>query len=140
MGPRVGTIETADGSTQEDTIPEDMSLVIDTDRGLVVITGCGHAGIINTLEYARKKVRNAPIHAALGGFHLFQLDDEKLKWTAMKLREFGLQNFLGAHCTGIEATYRIRELVGLSRDTAAVGAVGAGFRLGGGISPGSIAK
>ena len=76
IGPRVGSIEMADGSKQEDTIPEDMSLVIDTDRGLVVITGCGHAGIINTLEYARKKVRNAPIHAALGGFHLFQLDDE----------------------------------------------------------------
>ena len=140
IGPRVGTIDTADGSKQEDTIPEDMSLVIDTDRGLVVITGCGHAGIINTLEYARKKVRNAPIHAAVGGFHLFQLDDEKLKWTGTKLREFGLQNFLGAHCTGIEATYRIRELVGLSRDTAAVGAVGAEFRLGRGLSPGSIAK
>ena len=46
-----------DGSMVEDTIPEDMSLVIDTDRGLVVISGCGHAGIINTLEYARAKVR-----------------------------------------------------------------------------------
>jgi 7,8-dihydropterin-6-yl-methyl-4-(beta-D-ribofuranosyl)aminobenzene 5'-phosphate synthase len=129
-----------DGSIVEDTVPEDMSLVIDTDRGLVVIVGCGHAGIINTLEYARTKVRSAPVHAVIGGTHLFQLDDEHLKWTAGKLREFGIQNFLGAHCTGIEATYRIRELCGLSRKTAAVAAVGGGFRLGEGIQPGNISR
>jgi 7,8-dihydropterin-6-yl-methyl-4-(beta-D-ribofuranosyl)aminobenzene 5'-phosphate synthase len=82
----------------------------------------------------------APVHAVIGGFHLFQLDDERLKWTAGKLKEFGVENFLGAHCTGIEATYRIRELCGLSRKTAAVTAVGGGFTLGEGIHPGSIAK
>ena len=135
-----GQIELADGSKREDNIPEDMSLVIDTDRGLVVISGCGHSGIINTLEYARKKVRDAPVYAAIGGFHLFALDDEKLKWTAGKLREFGVQNFLGAHCTGIEATYRLRELVGLSRRTAAVAAVGAEFNLGEGMKPGNISR
>jgi 7,8-dihydropterin-6-yl-methyl-4-(beta-D-ribofuranosyl)aminobenzene 5'-phosphate synthase len=135
-----GTIQMPDGSKQEDNIPEDMSLVIDTDRGLVVISGCGHAGVINTLEYARAKVRTAPVHAAIGGFHLFALDDEKLQWTAGKLREFGVQNFLGAHCTGIEATYRIRELAGLSRKTAAVAAVGAEFKLGEGFKPGNISR
>jgi 7,8-dihydropterin-6-yl-methyl-4-(beta-D-ribofuranosyl)aminobenzene 5'-phosphate synthase len=132
-------IQTKDG-WKEDTIPEDMSLVINTAQGLVVVSGCGHSGVINTLEYARGSIRNAPIHAALGGFHLYQLDDDKLRWTATKLREFGLQNFLGAHCTGIEATYRIRELAGLSRRTCSVGAVGAVFELGKGIDPGSIAR
>jgi 7,8-dihydropterin-6-yl-methyl-4-(beta-D-ribofuranosyl)aminobenzene 5'-phosphate synthase len=135
-----GTIQMPDGSKQEDNIPEDMSLVIDTDRGLVVISGCGHAGVINTLEYARAKVRSAPVHAAIGGFHLFALDDDKLLWTGGKLREFGLQNFLGAHCTGIEATYRIRELAGLTRKTAAVAAVGAEFKLGEGFKPGNISR
>jgi 7,8-dihydropterin-6-yl-methyl-4-(beta-D-ribofuranosyl)aminobenzene 5'-phosphate synthase len=84
-------VQMADGSSVEDTIPEDMSLVIDTDRGLVVLTGCGHAGIVNTLEYARTKTRVAPVHAVIGGFHLFQLDDEHLKWTAGKLKEFGVE-------------------------------------------------
>ena len=129
-----------DGSLVEDTIPEDMSMVIDTDRGLVVLTGCGHAGVINIVEYARAITRAAPVHALIGGLHLFQLDDEHLKWTAGKLREFGVQNFLGAHCTGIEATYRIREWCGLSRRSAAVAAVGGGFTLGEGIHPGSISK
>jgi len=139
IGP-LSKVRMPDGSMADDTVPEDMSLVIDTERGLVVISGCGHSGIINTLEYARKTVRTAPIHAAIGGFHLFQLDDEKLQWTAGKLREFGIQNFLGAHCTGVEATYRIRELTGLSRKTAAVGAVGASFKLGEGLKPGSISQ
>jgi 7,8-dihydropterin-6-yl-methyl-4-(beta-D-ribofuranosyl)aminobenzene 5'-phosphate synthase len=53
-------VQMPDGSIVEDTIPEDMSLVIDTDRGLVVILGCGHAGIINTLEYAHAKSELRP--------------------------------------------------------------------------------
>ncbi len=132
-------IQTPDG-WKEDNLPEDMSLVINTGQGLVLVSGCGHAGIINTLEYARAAIRNAPVHAAIGGFHLYQLDDEKLRWTAGKLREFGLANFLGAHCTGIEAVYRIRELVGLDRRRCSVGAVGAVFELGKGLDPGSIAR
>lgn len=129
-----------DGSLAEDNIPEDQSLVIDTDKGLVLISGCGHAGVINTIEYARAKVRPAPLHAALGGFHLYSATDSQLAWTAGKLKEFGLQNLVGAHCTGIEALYRIRQLTGLNRSTAVVGAVGAGFQLDTGILPGSIAK
>jgi 7,8-dihydropterin-6-yl-methyl-4-(beta-D-ribofuranosyl)aminobenzene 5'-phosphate synthase len=132
-------IQTPEG-WKEDTIPEDMSLVINTGQGLVVVSGCGHAGIVNTLEYARSVVRNAPIHAAIGGFHLYQLDDEKLQWTAAKLREFGLGTFLGAHCTGIEAVYRMRELTGLDRKRCAVGAVGAVYDLNKGLDPGSIAR
>ena len=132
-------IDTGDG-WKEDNLPEDMSLVFNTDQGLVVLSGCGHSGIINTLDYARSSVRNAPVHAAMGGFHLYELDDAKLAWTAGKLREFGTQNFLGAHCTGIEATYRIRELVGLDRKHCSVAAVGAVFQLGKPMDPGSIAR
>ena len=63
----MGKIRHDDGRVVEDNIPEDMSLVLDTEKGLVLISGCGHAGIINTLEYARQKVRETQIHAALGG-------------------------------------------------------------------------
>jgi 7,8-dihydropterin-6-yl-methyl-4-(beta-D-ribofuranosyl)aminobenzene 5'-phosphate synthase len=129
-----------DGKTTEDNLPEDQSLVIVTDKGLVVISGCGHSGIVNTMEYARAKIAPAPIYAALGGFHLYQASDDTLAWTAAKLKEFGLQNLLGAHCTGIEAVYRLRQLTGLDRKTAAVGAVGGGFNLATGLDPGSIAR
>lgn len=124
----------------EDTIPEDMSLVFNTDKGLVVLSGCGHAGIINTLEYARQKVRNAPVYAAIGGFHLFALPDDKLSWTATKLREFGLKQFLGGHCTGIEPVYRFRQEIGLDRKSCLVSAVGSSFSLDKGIDPLSVAR
>jgi 7,8-dihydropterin-6-yl-methyl-4-(beta-D-ribofuranosyl)aminobenzene 5'-phosphate synthase len=126
-------------SAREDTIPEDASVVVDTPAGLVLVSGCGHAGIINTMEHARKIVRAAPFVAAVGGFHLFGATDATLEWTASKLREFGVQHFLGAHCTGIEAVYRLRTLVGLTRATAVVGAVGSSFTLGAGITALSLA-
>ena len=124
----------------EDNVPEDQSLVFDTDRGLVILAGCGHAGIVNTVELARRAVREAPVHAIVGGLHLFPLDDERLDWTADQLRGFGLENLLGAHCTGLEAVYHLRARNGLSRQTAVVGAVGAAFELGKGIDPRRLAR
>lgn len=124
----------------EDNIPEDASVVVDTAQGLVVVSGCGHSGIVNTLEYARKVVREAPVHSAIGGFHLFGASDEHLIWTADHLRQLGLGHLLGAHCTGLEAVFRIRQLAGLSRRTAVVSAVGSSFTLGAGIEPLALAR
>lgn len=118
-----------------DDVPEDLSMVINTRRGLVVITGCGHAGMVNILEYARHVVRPAKVHAVIGGLHLLNADDELLEWTADKLKRFELENLIGAHCTGLEPVYRFRELVNLQRQNAVVGAVGAGFSLAEGINP-----
>ena len=134
------TIRKEDGSLVEDNVPEDMSLVIDSDQGLVLISGCGHAGIINTLEYARQSVRKTQVHAALGGFHLFEADARTLDWTAEKLRAMGVQNVLGAHCTGIESVFGLRQRLELPRTSCAVGAVGARFSLKSGIDPGAIAR
>ncbi len=124
----------------DDTIPEDQSLVFDTDKGLVVLTGCGHAGVINILEYARKCVRPAPVHALIGGLHVYTASNETLDWTAGKLKEFGLAQLLGAHCTGIEPVYYFRDRLGLDRRMCEVGTVGATFELGKGIRTGLIAQ
>jgi 7,8-dihydropterin-6-yl-methyl-4-(beta-D-ribofuranosyl)aminobenzene 5'-phosphate synthase len=134
------TIRQPDGRTAEDNVPEDMSLVLDTDKGLVLISGCGHAGIINTLEYARSRVRPTRVHAALGGFHLFEADAATLDWTAAKLRDMELANLLGAHCTGIESVFELRRRLNLGRASCAVGAVGARFSLRNGLDPGAIAR
>jgi 7,8-dihydropterin-6-yl-methyl-4-(beta-D-ribofuranosyl)aminobenzene 5'-phosphate synthase len=115
-------------------------VIIASPAGLIVVTGCGHAGIINTLEYARTFSKEPRVHAAIGGFHLFAATEDQLAWTAGKLREFGVQHFLGAHCTGIEAVMRLRQLAGLTRQTAAVGAVGASFVLGTGINARLLAQ
>ena len=68
------------------------------------------------------------------------MSEESLKWTAGKLREFGLEHFIGAHCTGIETVFRLRTELGMTRSTCVVGAVGQIFELGAGINPRVIAK
>lgn len=132
-------VRTSSGMT-EDIVAEDSSVVVDTPAGLVLITGCGHAGIVNISEYVTTLRPSSSIHAVIGGLHLFSATDDHLAWTADKLRGFGVAHLLGAHCTGIEAVYRLRGAMGLSRRTAVVGAVGASFSLGKGIDPLSVAQ
>ena len=95
---------------------------------------------MNTLTYARKRVREAPVYAVLGGLHLFEKDDAALDWTADRLRPLGIANLLGAHCTGLEAVYHLRARLGLDRGRCVVGAVGASFTLDGGIDPLKLAR
>lgn len=129
-----------DAGEVEDTVPEDMALVVQTSQGLVYLFGCGHAGVINTLEHGRKTIDPANVKAIIGGLHLFAADDKHLAWTAGQMKAFGVQQLVGAHCTGVEAVYRIRELAGLTRQTCMVGAVGASYSLAKGINPLRIAK
>lgn len=136
---RVGEVRSPGGIVDDD-VPESMSMVINTEKGLVVISGCGHAGLINTLEHATKIAGADKIHAAIGGFHLLQASDANLDWTAKKLVNLGVENLIGAHCTGLEPVYRLRELVDLDRSTAVVGATGASFTLADGIEPLSLAR
>lgn len=132
-------VKTAAGFV-DDTIADDMALVIDTAQGLVVVTGCGHAGVVNIVEHARRTVRPARVHALIGGIHLFNASEATLAWTTGKLREVGVDHFVGAHCTGIETVYRFRADLGLARSHCVVGAVGQTFELGRGIDPLAIAK
>jgi 7,8-dihydropterin-6-yl-methyl-4-(beta-D-ribofuranosyl)aminobenzene 5'-phosphate synthase len=134
-----GRLQTPAGPA-EDNVPEDTAVVVNTPNGLVVISGCGHAGIINTLEYARKIIRDVPVEAAIGGFHLFGATDEALEWTGGRLRALGVRHLLGAHCTGIEAVFRLRQVTGLARSTAVVAAVGSAFTLGKGIASPPLAR
>lgn len=134
-----GRVQSPEGLV-EDTVPEDQSLVFDTAEGLVVLTGCGHAGIINILEAARARVRQAPVAAVIGGLHLFAADEKTLAWTGGKLREFQVGALLGGHCTGIEAVFRLRELAGLTRETCVVSAVGSSFESGRGLDPLDLAR
>jgi len=105
-----------------------------------VITGCGHAGIVNILTFTAGEFPGEPVHAVLGGLHLFPAGDEQLNWTAAKLKEFKMANLLAAHCTGMEATYRIRQRLGLPRKAVVVGTVGSTFILGEGIHTGPLAQ
>ena len=124
----------------EDNVPEDSALVISTEEGTVILTGCGHAGIINIAEYARAIVGEKALLAVMGGVHLFAASDQTLQWTGARLKAFGIKNLLAGHCTGIEATYILRGVTNLDRKTVVVSAVGSSFTLGRGIAPGALAQ
>lgn len=128
------------GGLVQDIVPEDASLLIDTDQGTVLLTGCGHAGVVNIAEHARTLLGEQPVFAVIGGLHLYNANDERLAWTAAELKRRGLRFLLAGHCTGIEATITLRQLAGLNRKTAVVSSVGSSFSLKDGIDPLAIAR
>ncbi len=125
---------------QEDNIPDDMSLVISTKQGLILISGCGHSGIVNTIAHINKNLPNQKIITAIGGFHLLKCTDKQIKWTAENLKKAGVKYFMGAHCTGMEAVYEIRTLASLKRGDCIIGSVGDIFNLNKGFITGDLNK
>ena len=130
-----------DGKKEEDNIPEDQSLVINTPKGLALVSGCGHAGIVNTLEHTSKLFNeSSSIYAAVGGFHLFNKNNKDISWTAKHMKKHGIKYFLGAHCTGIDAVYQIRKKNRMKREHCSVSAIGSYLDLEKGMYSGLITK
>ncbi|MBN2686263.1 MAG: MBL fold metallo-hydrolase [Pontiellaceae bacterium] len=92
-----------------DSIPDDQSLWIETSEGLLVICGCCHAGLINTLEHIRTVSDGAPILGIIGGFHLGKASTERLKATVDVLRELNLKFLIPCHCTGSAAVDYLKQ-------------------------------
>lgn len=128
-----------DGEWVEDYVPDSQGLTVVTPQGHIVLLGCGHSGVVNALEHVRNEIADLPIHALMGGLHLFAASDEVLGWTGDRLREIGVEHLMAGHCTGIEPLIRLRTALNLSRRTAVVGAVGSQFVYGEGIRPTVIA-
>jgi 7,8-dihydropterin-6-yl-methyl-4-(beta-D-ribofuranosyl)aminobenzene 5'-phosphate synthase len=103
-----------DGNDQlvKDTIVDDMSMVINHPEGLIIISGCAHAGIINTIEYARMKTGQAKVLAFIGGTHLIKASEERLEKTAAFLRDYDVQKIIVCHCTGFNASLKLRNELG----------------------------
>jgi len=97
-----------------DPIHDDQSIVINVrDKGLVVVAGCAHSGIVNTVLYAQEISGVERVWAVLGGFHLGGVEPEALESTIERMRSFGPQLIMPCHCTGFDATCRFaRELPG----------------------------
>ena len=76
---------------------DDSGLIIKTKKGLIVLSGCGHSGICNTIEYAKKITGENKILAAIGGFHLKEVDDCSLK-TIDYMKANQVENVYLAHC------------------------------------------
>jgi len=92
-----------DGGLQPDKLLDDLALVIKTEAGLVVVLGCAHHGIINTLYHAQQLTGVKSIHAVLGGAHLISASEERIRLTIAALKELGVQRLGLCHCTDMPA-------------------------------------
>ena len=97
------------GLLHQDRLADDLALIIDTDFGLVVILGCAHHGIVNTLRHAQKLTGKEQVYAAIGGTHLFRASDERIEQTIIDLKEMGIQKLGVSHCTGFRASSRLAQ-------------------------------
>lgn len=130
----------SEGKQILDIVPEDSSLVIRTPEGLVVISGCGHAGVINIVTAARQIAGPQRIAALIGGLHLVNLKSSMVEWTAAQLQAVGVDYFMAGHCTGLEPTRRLAAVLGLGPDKAVYAPVGGIFERGKGIDARDVAR
>ncbi len=85
-----------------DPFTDEILLVIDSPKGLVVFAGCSHPGIRNMLDTV-KTLFNRPLHAVFGGIHLIEAPDERIAVTAEYFRKSSLKYLGVCHCTGEKA-------------------------------------
>ncbi|MEW5920011.1 MAG: MBL fold metallo-hydrolase [Bacillota bacterium] len=102
-----------DGHMQKDNIPDDISLVACVQgRGLVVMTGCSHAGIINIIKQAVSIFPGEKLYAVIGGLHLYGAPAERVKRTVEELAEFYPALVAAGHCTGFKAQVELHNALG----------------------------
>ena len=111
------------GELTSDILKDDQSLGIKTNKGWYMMSGCGHAGMMNT-AHKFQKIENLDVYGAIGGFHLFRSSDDEIIETANSLKNFGLKQLVGGHCTGIHAARKIADIASISRDNLSHGAIG----------------
>jgi 7,8-dihydropterin-6-yl-methyl-4-(beta-D-ribofuranosyl)aminobenzene 5'-phosphate synthase len=81
------------------------------DRGLVVISSCGHAGIVNTTRQAMEVSGVSKVHAVMGGFHLFPAGEEYLRTAVAEMQKLNPDAIIPMHCSGPQLTIILRELL-----------------------------
>jgi len=93
--------------TREDTIPDDQALWVETERGVVVVLGCAHAGLVNTLDYLGHRLRTSSFFAVVGGLHLRDASEDRAERTVAALDRWKVSLCCVGHCTGERAVARL---------------------------------
>ncbi|WP_292425707.1 MBL fold metallo-hydrolase [Methanoregula sp.] len=98
-----------DGQVEQDQLLDDSALACRTPEGLVIITGCSHAGICNITEYAQEVCGERRIIDIIGGFHLLKPSPEQMKGTCTYLRDLALKAVHACHCTSLSSKIILAE-------------------------------
>jgi 7,8-dihydropterin-6-yl-methyl-4-(beta-D-ribofuranosyl)aminobenzene 5'-phosphate synthase len=101
-----------DGAMTNDLFLDDQSLILDTNKGIVLILGCAHSGMINIIHHVIRKMEKEKFHAILGGTHLDFLTPEQLEESIKSLKRMEIGKIGVSHCTGMKAAFRLQQEFG----------------------------
>ncbi len=108
--PRLSNFEDTGGAffldpeaTKQDPIDDDLAMWFKTLKGIVLVTGCCHSGLVNTINCTKALTDNTPIYAIVGGFHLLHASPERMEKTSDYLHLNGIEQIVPCHCTGENA-------------------------------------
>ena len=128
--PRATTYEDNGGAffldaagARPDPLTDDQALVIDLGRSVVLLLGCAHSGVINTLDHVRHLTGGKPVSAVIGGLHLGSASEERIQQTIARLRAANLDCLAPVHCTGWPATAKLWQAFPDIFRPASIGAV-----------------
>ncbi|MFW2366081.1 MAG: MBL fold metallo-hydrolase [Desulforhopalus sp.] len=102
-----------DKAEEDDWVIEDSALAYISDKGLVIITGCSHAGICNTIEYARTVCGEKRVCDVLGGLHLQNPSKSQLRGTIDYIRDLNMNRLHACHCTDLQSKIALAQVVGV---------------------------
>ena len=112
----IGKRERMFRKTSHRLIPDDFSheqsLVLDTDKGLVILNSCSHGGAGNIINEVKETFPDKKVYGLIGGLHLFNKTDEEIKDVAERIRETGIESICTGHCTRDRAFGILREELG----------------------------
>jgi len=86
-----------------DPIADDQAIFFRVPEGVVILLGCGHAGLVNTMQYVCQLLGESEIYAVMGGTHLVSASPHRVQQTIAALRRCKVQKVLLSHCTGLDA-------------------------------------
>jgi 7,8-dihydropterin-6-yl-methyl-4-(beta-D-ribofuranosyl)aminobenzene 5'-phosphate synthase len=109
----IGTYNIEGGKVVPDQIIDDLSLAVKVKgKGLAVVSGCSHAGIVNIIDWSRELAAEPRVDVVVGGFHLIEASQERIEKTAQALKQLNVGKVITGHCTGLPALCEFSKVLG----------------------------
>lgn len=121
IGRRAGLFKEHEGSLVPDDFKHELSLVFDTDMGLIIFNSCSHAGIVNILNEVKSALPGRNLYAFVGGLHMegkkdgrsfCTFSETEIKEIADTLNNLGIQMLFTGHCTGNDGFLLLKKYLG----------------------------
>ena len=100
------------GGWNPDDFAHEQSLVVDTDKGLVIFNSCSHGGAANIIREIQETFPDKKVYGLIGGFHLFNKSSDEIREVAGKIRDTGIEYVCTGHCTKDRAFVILKQELG----------------------------